>query len=183
MIFDKLSQATRVASGAVTFRSAQKRGRFPESRGRFAVVNHGQFEFGDRLKVDAWPIPTKIEVGEGGRLVIGERGYINYGVDINASLSIEIGRNVRIGPLCSIVDDAMHEVDPSTGRTRAPIVIGANVWLGRGVMVLPGVTIGDNSVLGAGSVVTKDVPAGVLAAGVPARVVREVSVPAGWLRT
>ena len=73
---------------------------------------------------------------------------------------------------------AYHPTEPGPRRAKleaaAPIAIGDNVWLGGGTIVLPGVTIGDDSVIGAGAVVTKDVPADVLAVGNPARVVRKL---------
>jgi maltose O-acetyltransferase len=64
----------------------------------------------------------------------------------------------------------------------APVIIGANVWLGRGTVVLPGSNIGDHTVVAAGSVVIGDLPSCVLAAGNPAQVVRELRIPAGWRR-
>jgi maltose O-acetyltransferase len=74
---------------------------------------------------------------------------------------------------------ATHPIDPHVRRlgweTAKPIVVGDNVWLSSGVILCPGVTIGDDTVVGAGAVVTRDLPAGVVAYGVPARVVREIS--------
>ena len=69
------------------------------------------------------------------------------------------------------------DVEPRRDKLEAalPITLGRNVWLGGGVIVCPGVTIGDNSVVGAGSVVTRDIPANVVAVGNPARVIREIS--------
>ena len=73
---------------------------------------------------------------------------------------------------------ATHPIDPEPRRigweSAEPITIGDNVWLGGGAIVCPGVTIGDDTVVGAGAVVTRDLPAGVVAAGVPARVLREI---------
>ena len=69
---------------------------------------------------------------------------------------------------------ADHEARRQRWESAAPVVIGNNVWLGGGVIVCPGVTIGENTVIGAGSVVTKDVPPHVFAAGNPCRVIREL---------
>lgn len=78
-----------------------------------------------------------------------------------------------------VLATAGHPVDPELRRLvyqfNQPIHIGNNVWLGAGVIVLPGVTIGDNSVVGAGSVVTKDIPANVVAVGNPCRILREIN--------
>ena len=74
---------------------------------------------------------------------------------------------------------ATHPIDPHVRRigweTAKPITVGDNVWLSSGVILCPGVTIGDDTVVGAGAVVTRDLPAGVVAMGVPARAVREIS--------
>jgi maltose O-acetyltransferase len=137
---------------------------------------------GHRLKVDGRPIPTMLQVGPSGTLRIGDRVYINYGVDILASTSVTLGDDVHIGPLCAVVDDDMHGVDPTRPRRSAPITIEANAWLARAVTVLPGVTIGADSVVAANSVVTRSLPAGVLAGGSPARVIRELSREEGWQR-
>jgi maltose O-acetyltransferase len=157
-------------------------GPLPRVHGRVVVRCAGALEIGERLIVDGSPLPTKFSVGPDGALSIGPRAFVNFGVDINARESIVIGANVRIGPLVSIVDDDMHEVTPGQ-RRRSPIRIGDNVWLGRGVVVSPGVTIGDHAVVGANSVVTRDVAPATVVAGSPARLVRALEVPASWRRT
>ena len=90
---------------------------------------------------------------------------------------VYIGDNVMFGPNVTITA-AGHPVDPDLRRQvyqyNFPVRIEENVWVGAGVIILPGVTIGKNSVIGAGSVVTKDIPANVVAMGVPCRVVREI---------
>jgi len=89
---------------------------------------------------------------------------------------IEIGDEVLIGPNVQLISSG-HPVDPA-GRRRTitgdPIVIGRNVWIGAGATVLHGVTVGEDAVIAAGAVVTRDVPARTLVAGVPARVVRHL---------
>ena len=109
---------------------------------------------------------------------IGDRNHISNNVAIVASRRISIGNGCQIGDLVAIYDSDFHELNPAT-RTRsggpsAPVVIGNNVWLGSRVMVLKGVSIGDNSVVGAMSVVTKSIPANCVAAGNPARVIRQL---------
>jgi len=93
-----------------------------------------------------------------------------------------IGNNVLMAPFASIIDDDRHEVEPGSVQYKGPTVVGNHVWLGRNVLVLPGVTIGDNSVIGANSVVTKSIPPDSFAAGSPARVLRKLDIPEGWLR-
>ena len=91
--------------------------------------------------------------------------------------AITSGDDVQIGPNVQLLT-ATHPLEPQPRRDKweaaEPITIGDNVWLGGGVIVCPGVTIGADTVVGAGSVVTRDLPAGVVAVGSPARVLREL---------
>ncbi|MDF2189181.1 acyltransferase [Paraflavitalea sp. CAU 1676] len=97
------------------------------------------------------------------------------GTVIGAFRSISIGNHVRCGANTLITDADWHLDDPRSGEP-APIVIGDNVWLGVNCTVMKGVTIGANTVIGANSVVTKSIPANVIAAGNPCRVIRELPV-------
>jgi len=97
---------------------------------------------------------------------------------------ISIGNDCLIGDFVSIMDCDFHDLDPATRRTgggaRSPITIGNNVWISTGATILKGVTIGDNSVVGARSVVTRSIPANSVAAGNPAKIVRhlgQASIP------
>ena len=114
----------------------------------------------------------------GKHVFIGDYFYSNFNLTLVDDGKIEIGDNVMIGPNVSIIT-AGHPVSPKCRlkglQYNADVKIGNNVWIGAGVNVLPGVTIGDNSVIGAGAVVTKDIPSNVVAVGNPARVLREIS--------
>jgi maltose O-acetyltransferase len=109
---------------------------------------------------------------------VGSGTFINFGCVILDVARVSIGSDVQIGPNVQILT-ATHPLDAATRRTgweRAdPITIEDNAWLGGGVIVCPGVTIGRDSVIGAGAVVTKDVPPATLAVGNPARVIRILS--------
>jgi len=115
----------------------------------------------------------------GYQLHIGARTFVNFGLIALDVATITIGEDVQIGPNVQLLT-ATHPLDPETRRAKwesgEPIAIGNNVWLGGGVIVCPGVTIGENTVVGAGAVVVKDLPANVIAVGNPARVIREVPV-------
>ena len=108
---------------------------------------------------------------------VGRNVFINQGCTLNDIGGIEIGDDVMIGPRVSLITSG-HPLDPDQRRKQivaAPIVIQRNVWLGAGAMVLQGVTVGEDSVVAAGAVVTRDVPPGTLVAGLPAQVLRPIS--------
>ena len=109
---------------------------------------------------------------------IGTGSFLNFGATLLDVAPITIGRNVQFGPHVQLLTPT-HPVEPEPRRAgweaAKPIVIGDNVWLGGGAIVLAGVSIGADSVVGAGAVVTRDVPPGVVVVGNPARVLRPVS--------
>lgn len=114
----------------------------------------------------------------GGRFVhLGDRFYANFNLTLVDDGPIHIGDKVMLGPNVTITT-AGHPILPELREASAqfnlPVRIGNNVWIGSGVLIMPGVSIGDDSVIGAGSVVTRDIPAGVVALGSPCRVVREI---------
>jgi acetyltransferase-like isoleucine patch superfamily enzyme len=145
--------------------------------GRVHMRNQGVFRVGARTRLIATVTPLELMIGPEGRLEIGERVYINYGTSIGASLAVTIGDRCNIGSYVIILDNNQHCVEPERRLElppSQPVVIEENVWLGSRVTVLPGVRIGAHSVVGAGSVVARDIPPRTLAAGVPARVIRQI---------
>lgn len=108
----------------------------------------------------------------------GKNVYANFNLTLVDDTHIYVGDYTMIGPNVTIAT-AGHPILPvlreQAYQYNASVHIGRNCWLGAGVIVLPGVTIGDNSVIGAGSIVTKDIPANVIAVGNPCRVLREIS--------
>jgi maltose O-acetyltransferase len=113
----------------------------------------------------------------GYQINVGARTFINFGAVILDSARVTIGDDVQIGPNVQLVTPT-HPLDPTQRRTglefSAPITVGDGTWLAAGVIVCPGVTIGPDCVVGAGSVVTKDLPAGHLCFGSPCRPVRPI---------
>jgi len=113
----------------------------------------------------------------GTHTTVGAGTFANFGLVVLDVATVTIGDHVQIGPNVQLLT-ATHPLDAAARRegweSAEPIVIEDNVWLGGGVIVCPGVTIGRDTVVGAGSVVVDDLPAGVLAVGSPARVVREL---------
>ena len=108
---------------------------------------------------------------------LGKNVWINAGLKLVDDTHIYIGDYTMLGPNC-VIATAGHPIDPELRQQglqyNVPVRIGCNCWLGAGVIVMPGVTIGDNTVIGAGSVVTKDIPANVVAVGNPCRVLRPI---------
>ncbi len=115
----------------------------------------------------------------GGKHVhFGKGVYANFNLTLVDDTHIYVGDYTMIGPnvvLATAGHPILSELRPDAYQFNLPIHIGRNCWLGAGVIVLPGITIGDNSVIGAGSVVTKDIPANVVAVGNPCRVLREIN--------
>jgi maltose O-acetyltransferase len=151
--------------------------RFNHTRADDATERHGlllellgQFGEGSEIKP-----PLRCDYGY--RIRVGARTFVNYGLVALDVASIAIGDDVQIGPNVQLLTPT-HPLEPDARRAKweaaEPIAIEGNVWLGGGVIVLPGVTIGENTVVGAGSIVTKDLPPNVVAAGNPARVVRSI---------
>ncbi|WP_289688184.1 sugar O-acetyltransferase [Faecalibaculum rodentium] len=114
----------------------------------------------------------------GFNISIGDNFYANFDCVMLDGGGIEIGNNVLLGPRVGIYT-SNHAIDPAErvagGCYAKPVKIGSSVWVGGGVQIMQGVTIGDNAVIGAGSVVTRSIPANVVAAGVPCRVIREIT--------
>ncbi|SHU05236.1 hexapaptide repeat-containing transferase [Mycobacteroides abscessus subsp. abscessus] len=124
---------------------------------------------------DGSEIRPPLQCDYGYQTAIGARTFANFGLILLDVARISIGDDVQIGPNVQLLT-ATHPLEPGPRRDKweaaEPITIGDNVWLGGGVIVCPGVTIGADTVVGAGSVVTRDLPPRVLAVGTPARVIR-----------
>ncbi len=116
----------------------------------------------------------------GGRINIGACCYLNRHTMLDASSEIEVSEECMIGPYCYITDHDHDTSAPGSGSlTSTPIRIGRGCWLGAHVTVLKGVCVGDGTIIGAGSVVTKSLPSRVVAAGNPARILRYLDPDSG----
>jgi maltose O-acetyltransferase len=129
--------------------------------GRVIVENLGDILIGDRSYFVSGILPAELRCHPGATLELGEDSGIGQGVSIEAHAAVRIGRRTMLGSMVRICDLGPAGV--------APVAIGDDVWLAHGVIVEPGVSIGDGSVVSAGSVVERDVPRGHLASGNPAR--------------
>jgi acetyltransferase-like isoleucine patch superfamily enzyme len=142
-------------------------------RGRVYVQNNGRISIGDRAHFDARTVPIELVAFSGGELTIGARTYVNYGSSFAATRRIAIGADCLFGPYVNVTDNDFHDLrDRARQPEPQPVTIGDSVWIGTRAIILPGVSIGDGAVIGAGSVVTKDVPPNGVVAGNPARLLR-----------
>jgi acetyltransferase-like isoleucine patch superfamily enzyme len=172
-----LSDAAAVLRARYYLRSAQAVGPRVRLWGVPFVKNEGSLLIGDRVRLASEVSTLELNVGPEGLLEIGDRVLINHGCSIGATKLVRIGERCNIGSQSILIDNAFHELDPERRDEQpesAPVILEDNVWLAARVIVLPGVTVGRNSVIGAGSVVTRDVPSDVLAAGIPAKVIRSL---------
>lgn len=157
-------------------------GKQPVILGKVRLRFRGTVHIGDKFMAEGMTAGVTIVVARGAVLSMGNGCYMNTGSSIEVHHEVRIGDHALIAPFASIVDDNRHEAEPGSSRTKKPIIVGNNVWLGRNVAVLPGITIGDGSVIGANSVVSRDIPPNCFAAGAPARVIRKLEIPDGWVR-
>lgn len=136
----------------------------------------GEIIFGERVRIVSQITRTELAVAPGARLIIGARTFINYGCSLGATKLIQIGERCLLGTYVNIIDNNFHDL---TDRWRMPepkpVTIEDDVWIGSHVIVLPGVRIGRGAVVGAGSVVCDDIPPWTVAAGNPARVIRQLA--------
>jgi len=141
--------------------------------GRIRFRADGDVEFGQGVCLVGDVVPIEFVSYKGSRISIGDHTFINYGSSITAYKQVKIGRHCLLGHHLLIVDRnelgiEQREVAPPA----APVIIEDHVWIGSHAIILPGVFIGRHAAIGAGSVVTRDIPANCLAVGNPARVVR-----------
>ena len=156
---DKTYELNQLRPSRTAEREALIRSLFGKTQKNFTIVSPFYCDYGYNIE-------------------IGENFFANMNCVILDGAKVSFGDNVFIAPNCGFYT-AGHPFDVerrNKGLEYAyPITVGNNVWIGANVSVLPGVSIGDNSVIGAGSVVTRSIPANVLAAGNPCRVIREIT--------
>lgn len=151
-------------------------GRYPR------IDNAGQVRIGANCIFRTFWHQPHIYVRENAELEIGDYSGFNDGVVLYASTSVKLGERVLIGDNSRVYDTDFHKLSPDIPVKYAPVTIGNNVWVGVNCLILAGSKIGDHSVIGAGSVVTGEIPSKCLAAGVPAKPIKNLDIPDGWLR-
>lgn len=179
---EKLATAYRILRGCWFYRHFAA-ARYPQI-GRRVWIRHefGEIVLGAFCKVSDEAALSVFgrDAAHPARLTIGDYSSIGPRTHINCGMSITIGQRCAISWDCEILDTDIHTLvlDDGSRSCPAPVVIGDRVWVGTRSIILKGVTIGDGVVIGAGSVITHDIPPHCLAVGNPARPVRSIQ---GWL--
>jgi len=145
-------------------------------RGRVQLSGSGEVVLGEGVSLNGTVVPIEMITYESGRIEIGEHTFINYGSSIAARVSVKIGSYCHLGHYMFVMDNDQHDVVRHTELPQSdPVIIEDHVWIGSKAVILPGVRIGSRAVIGAGSIVTKDIPPRCVAAGNPARVLRHLT--------
>ena len=149
-------------------------GNSPNVNGKILFSGGGKVSIGHKIftQCDSYN-PIRVYVNPIAELKIGDKVFLNHGVHLSVSKKVIIGNNVNIAEDCLIIDNDFHKVGKAEIKTEA-IIIGNDVWISSRSTILRGVNIGDGAVIGAGSVVTKSIPAFTLAADNPAKVIRKL---------
>ena len=174
LIYDPSDPELMKEQGALIVRVNEYNATSPaEAEKRAALIKEMFAEAGEGCYIEP---PFRANWG-GKHVHFGKNVYANYNLTMVDDTHIYVGDNTMIGPNVTIAT-AGHPIDPALRDVQAQfnmeVHIGRNVWIGGGCVLLPGVSIGDNTVIGAGSIVTKDIPANVVAYGNPCRVIREI---------
>jgi maltose O-acetyltransferase len=169
--WDHELSAARLRARRLTYRYNATRADEPELR--VSLLRELLGGLGERVGIEP---PFQCDYGS--NIYLGDGFFMNFGCIILDCNVVRIGDNVQCGPYVQILT-AYHPLAAAKRikgpELASPIAIGDNVWLGGGVIVCPGVSIGANTTIGAGAVVTRDIPTNVFAAGNPCRVIRELS--------
>ncbi len=152
--------------------------------GRHLPVLHiaGTARFGRNASLQGTVYPIELAVGPGATFTLGAGSGLNQGTTISVTTEVFIGPDCGFGEHVAIHDSSFHDTAPDRPMRTAPVRIGRNVWLGHRAIILPGVEVGDHTVVGAGAVVTKSLPARCIAVGAPARVIATFECPDNWKR-
>lgn len=178
-ITDRLKKGVNLATGMlsakVRLRDCDSVGPGARVTGRLHVENRGHIDIGAGFISMGRFVPVELLTGPAGKLEIGDGVWANFGCVFSAKASVRIGSGSHFGQHSIIADSDNPEVDVSAEAGEAKgIEIGRDVWIAGRVTVRPGVKIGDRAVITAGSVVETDIPPGVVAGGIPARVLRSL---------
>lgn len=170
---DTFRAARGVILARIYLRRCTRVGHLTKAYGRPSIRNEGSIVIGERVLMRSTIVPVELVTLGHGAIEIGDRTFVNYGVSIQAGRLVSIGADCLLGSYVNILDNDWHGIEDRRLLPQSrPVILEDNVWLGNRVIVLPGVMIGKDSVVGAGAVVVTDVPPRSVAVGSPARVVK-----------
>jgi maltose O-acetyltransferase len=145
-------------------------------RGRVQISGSGKVVLGKGVSLNGTVVPIELVTYASGRIEIGNHTFINYGSSIAARESVKIGSHCLLGHYTFVMDNDQHDVVKHMDLPKSePVIIEDHVWIGSKATILPGVRIGSHSAIGAGSIVTRDIPPCCVAAGNPARILRHLT--------
>jgi acetyltransferase-like isoleucine patch superfamily enzyme len=145
-------------------------------RGRVQLSGGGEVVLGEGVSLNGRVVPIELVTYTSGRIEIGNHTFVNYGSSIAARASVKIGSHCLLGHYTFVMDNGQHDIVRHAELPQSePVIIEDHVWIGSKAVILPGVRIGSRAVIGAGSIVTKDIPPRCVAAGNPARVLRHLT--------
>ena len=145
-------------------------------RGRVQLSGCGEVVLGEGVSLVGTLVPIELVTYTSGRIEIGHHTFINYGSSIAARASVKIGHYCHLGHYTFVMDNDQHGVVRRMELPQSdPVIIEDHVWIGSKAVILAGVRIGSRAVIGAGSIVTRDIPPRCVAAGNPARVLRHLT--------
>ena len=156
-----------IASSTLIGIRSNRLGLIPFSKGIVEIGRNATFNSGKHVRIS-----HGCRIFLQGELSIGEKTYINPNCHLVVNNKLQIGSDCAISWNFQVMDSDLHKVTDSANDAK-PVKIGNHVWIGANVTILKGVEIGDGSIIAAGSIVSKNIPAGVLAGGVPAKVLKE----------
>lgn len=158
-------------------------GKWPRVDGLWPILDaEGDLSFGDNMWFRAPTQRIEVTACHGASIEIGDNSFINNGASIRAWVGITIGRAAKIADGVAIYDTNFHQLEEGAPTRSERVTIGENVWIARNSIILPGVTIGSNSVIAAGSVVRTAIPPNTLAAGNPARSIKSLRASSAFVR-
>jgi acetyltransferase-like isoleucine patch superfamily enzyme len=175
-LVSKIADFSHIMNAQLRLRGKARTPSSVRLRGRVQLSGCGEVVLGEGVSLNGTVVPIELVTYASGRIEIGNHTFINYGSSIAARASVKIGSYCHLGHYTFVMDNDQHDVVRHTELPQSdPIIIEDHVWIGSKAVILPGVRIGSRAVIGAGSIVTKDIPPRCVAAGNPARVLRHLT--------
>lgn len=175
-LVSKIADFTHILNAQLRLRGKARVPFSARLQGRIQVSGCGDVVLGEGISLNGMVVPIELVTYTSGSIEIGDHTFINYGSSIAARASVKIGSYCHLGHYVFVMDNDQHDVVRHMELPRSyPVIVEDHVWIGSKAIVLPGVRIGSRAVIGAGSIVTKDIPPRCVAAGNPARVLRHLT--------